>query len=289
MEYAEFKATVRVEVERFMASALAECADDEVCRIARHVALGGGHRWRALVTVAAGRIFRPDALRIVMPTAAGIELAHAASLVLDDLPSMDDAALRRGKPCAHRVFPRWAVDLAPVFMVTLSYRLALANPLAPPDRRVDAAAAMSVAGLEMVIGQAQDVKSSQSADETEAQVLDRYLRKSGALYGTSARSGGVLCGATAEQADRLYGVGLSLGLAYQFLDDVADAVAHAGQIGKDTGRDGDKTTAVALFGVDGARSRSRAYQDEALAGLAEWGAEADLLRQLVSEASWAAA
>ena len=90
-------------------------------------------RWRALVAVAAGTVFRDDALQLVLPAACGVELAHAASLVLDDLPSMDDACVRRGKPCTHRAFLGWAAHMAPVFMVTLPYQISLDN--APGPRR----------------------------------------------------------------------------------------------------------------------------------------------------------
>jgi geranylgeranyl pyrophosphate synthase len=71
-------------------------------------------RWTllgALVAVAAGKIFRDDAFKRVLPAACGVELSQAASLVLDDLPSMNDACVRRGKPCTHRAFPAWAADM----------------------------------------------------------------------------------------------------------------------------------------------------------------------------------
>jgi geranylgeranyl pyrophosphate synthase len=88
----------------------------DFCGCSRHrgrqrCALGGGHCWRALVAVAAGKIFRDDAFKRVLPAACGVELSQAASLVLDDLPSMNDACVRRGKPCTHRAFPAWAADM----------------------------------------------------------------------------------------------------------------------------------------------------------------------------------
>jgi geranylgeranyl pyrophosphate synthase len=99
------KAEVRRAAEDFLVELFAKAPDTDVARAAGYAVLGGGHRWRALVAVAAGKIFRDDALQRVLPAACGVELAHAASLVLDDLPSMDDAAIRRGKPCTHRAFP----------------------------------------------------------------------------------------------------------------------------------------------------------------------------------------
>lgn len=130
------KADVRRADEDFLQEVFADVPATEVAKAARYAALGGGHRWRALVAVAAGKIFRDDALELVLPAACGVELAHAASLVLDDLPSMDDASVRRGKPCTHRVFPDWATEMAPVFMVTLAYQISLDNPSVPTSARV---------------------------------------------------------------------------------------------------------------------------------------------------------
>ena len=139
------KAEVRRAVEDFLAEVFIQQPDTEVVRAARYAVLGGGRRWRALVAVAAGRIFHHDALQLVLPAASGVELAHAASLVLDDLPSMDDASVRRGKPCTHRVFPAWAADMVPVFLVTLAYEISLDNPrvYAPARIKLELSAAGS--------------------------------------------------------------------------------------------------------------------------------------------------
>jgi geranylgeranyl diphosphate synthase type II len=157
------KAEVRRAVEDFLTQLFAKAPDTEVARAAGYAALGGGHRWRALVAVAAGKIFRDDALQRVLPAACGVELAHAASLVLDDLPSMDDAAIRRGKPCTHRAFPAWAADMTPVFLVTLAYRISLDIPSVLPAARIKAALELSDAGMMMIEGQVHDMRQDLSA------------------------------------------------------------------------------------------------------------------------------
>jgi farnesyl diphosphate synthase len=288
VDYQEFKTRVRADVERILSAAFDQCGDTEVCKVGRYISLGGGHRWRALVAIAAGEIFNPDSLRIGLPGAAGVELAHAASLILDDLPSMDDGQKRRGKPCAHRVFQRWAVDMAPVFLVTLSYEIALRNELASSDRRVQTAVNLSRTGLLMIAGQSQDVQAK-GADSDEVQLLNRYRLKSGSLYAAAAQAGAILCGADESAAETIFETGMSLGLSYQYLDDVADAVADSDEVGKDTRCDADKPTAVSLYGVDGARRRSHEFQEDALSKLASYDTRADRLRNLVSEASWARA
>jgi geranylgeranyl pyrophosphate synthase len=283
------KAEVRRAVEDFLERVFAAEPDNEVTRAGRYVAVGGGHRWRALVAVAAGTIFRKDASRLVLPAAAGVELAHAASLVLDDLPSMDDAAIRRGKPCTHLAFPAWAADMVPVFLVTLAYRISLDNPAVPAAARVEAALELSEAGLAMIAGQVHDLRQDGDDCASDEERLFRcYRLKSAALYGAAAKMGGLLTGAGAEDATKLHAAGVELGLSYQLLDDVADVEAGIAEVGKERGMDAGKLTAVDIFGVDGARRRSSDFQERGLGHLARFGKEADWLRCLVTEASWKA-
>jgi len=283
------KANVRRAVEDFLTQLFAKAPDTEVARAAGYAVLGGGHRWRALVAVAAGKIFRDDALQRVLPAACGVELAHAASLVLDDLPSMDDAAIRRGKPCTHRAFPAWAADMTPVFLVTLAYRTSLDIPSVPPAARIKAALELSDAGMMMIEGQVHDMRQDLDAGtREEARLLTCYRLKSAALYGAAAKMGGILTGADDEDAARLQAAGIDLGHAYQFLDDVADVVAGVAEVGKERGKDAGKCTAIDLFGVEGARRRASEFQARSLSHLEGFGAEADWLRQLVTEASWKA-
>jgi len=284
-EFDTLKAEVRAAVETELMARAASYADTPVRQAAIYAACGGGHRWRAIAAAAAGRIYRDDALEVVIGGACGVELAHAASMVLDDLPSMDDAALRRGKAAAHRVFPDWAVDMAPVFMLTMAYHMSLDNRRAEPDRRVAAAILLSRAGQEMIAGQVSDLAEDAS---DEAALVARYRGKAGSLYAAATAAGGVLCGADSDEMQALHGAGMNLGIAYQFLDDVADVVASAEEVGKLPGSDHGKATAIDLFGVEGARRRAQAYQEAAQADLAAFGPEADLLRRLVGEASWKA-
>jgi geranylgeranyl pyrophosphate synthase len=281
------KQEVRGAVEDYLAKAFHAYADTEVREAAQYSVLGSGHRWRPIIVVAAGRIFREDALDIVLPTACAAELAHAASLVLDDLPSMDDAELRRGKPCTHRAFPQWAVDMVPVFLVNMAYDISLSNPRPSADQRVRASVAFSVAGLDMIAGQVADIRQDAERDE-EARLLSLYTLKSGALYGASGRAGAILCGATEAETAQIYAACVDIGLSMQFMDDVADVTADVPEVGKRSGMDANKRTAVDLLGVEGARARSVDYQESALAKLAGFGPEADWLRSLACEVSWKA-
>jgi geranylgeranyl diphosphate synthase type II len=284
-EFDALKAEVRAAVEAELVARIESYADTPVRRAAAYAVCGGGHRWRAIAAAAAGRIFREDALLVLLPGACGVELAHAASMLLDDLPSMDDANFRRGKPAAHTVFPAWAIDMAPVFMLTMAYHMSLENPRAPVERRVAAAILLSRAGQEMIAGQVSDLADDH---HDEAGILARYRAKTGALYAAATTAGGVLCGAEEDEARMLHDAGVNLGLSCQLLDDVADVVAGLDEVGKEAGSDKGKTTAIDLYGLEGTRRKAREFQDAAEADLAGFGREADLLRALISQASWKA-
>jgi geranylgeranyl pyrophosphate synthase len=276
---------VRRAVEEYLVFAFDRYPASEVRAAAQYAVLGGGHRWRAVVAVAAGRIFQRDALDMVLPAACGVELAHAASLVLDDLPSMDDAQTRRGKPCTHRMFPSWAVDMTPVYLLTMAYQVSLDNPRVSPDRRVRAALELSEAGMQMIAGQTKDMKQEHGRGKDERGLLDCYQLKSSALFAAAIRCGGLLCGANEQEVRLLDLAGLNLGLSFQLLDDLADVVAGNSEIGKNRGMDTGKWTAVDWLGVEGVKRKSAEFQSAGLSALEEFGSEAQWLRALVCAAN----
>ena len=285
-----FQARVRQGVEAFLDRAYDAYPDTVVRQAAVYASLGGGHRWRAMATLAAGAIFDPDAFDICLPCACGVELAHAASLILDDLPSMDDAELRRGKPCVHLVFPPWAVDMAPTFLILMAYQISLSNPLATHERRVAAAVALSEAGLRMIGGQENDLAAPLAGERHRADgdgeelLLERYRLKTGEGFAIAAKAGAILAGAGPEDVQTLYDCGMALGISYQIADDVADQVAATADVAKSVQRDHGKLTYASLYGLDAARAEADRYRGEALAILDAFGAEADLLRSLVARA-----
>jgi len=285
--YEQAREIVRRAVDDFLIRSLSEQPQSLVRKVIEYTVLSGGQRWRPLVAVASGLIFDPDPLPIVVPGACGIELAHAASLILDDLPSMDDAAMRRGKPCPHLVFERWAVDLAPVFMITLAYRLSLGNKRVASDRRVRMAIAMSIAGLDMIAGQAMDVDHPDK-DHDPKILAECYRQKCASLYAAAALTGALSFGVDHADAEKLFQCGLNLGLAYQFLDDVSDVIATEDRSLKTAGQDADKVTAIDLYGLAGARSKIDEFREAALAELEGYGTEADMLRTIIRSASWQA-
>lgn len=145
----DFMAATRGRVEGRLSRTFSNLPDSEMRRIGEYVSLKGGHRWRSLLAMATARVFcdEEDALRRVLPSACAVELTHAASLLLDDLPSMDDAKVRRGKPCAHLIFAPWAIDMASPFLIMLAYRLILENEAVGHGLRIRTLTAMTGAVL----------------------------------------------------------------------------------------------------------------------------------------------
>ena len=273
----DWSADVSRRIEQSIESAFAACPPTEVVRAARYATLGGGHRWRGRMAMAAGRIFRTDADESVLPLAAALELLQAASLVLDDLPSMDNAATRRGRACVHLVFPDWAVDLLPAFLVNLAYHVVLEQSSAPEGCRIRALLLLGETGTRLAQGQELDLALARKS-ASEAELLDCYALKSGSLFAAALAGGAVLCGAGADDVAALRETGLILGQAYQILDDVADGPEEDGAY-KDAGR----ITAYSLFGPVAARARAEKLLEEAARMLNRFGPAAGLLRELLDQ------
>ncbi|NUN51183.1 MAG: polyprenyl synthetase family protein [Planctomycetaceae bacterium] len=280
-EVQRLKAAVVAAVDQRLERAFAEHPQTEVGRVAQY-AVRGGHRWRAMIAVAAGSIFDDRALETALPIACAVELAHAASLILDDLPSMDDAQLRRGRPCAHLVFPRWAVDLAPTLLLMLGYELILTSPCVSNRRRAAAALDLTQAGLRTVCGQELDLDAEKGPVDPD-RLWRCYRLKSGALFATAAKAGALVCGGGDDEAEDLQCCGTYLGMAYQCADDVADVVGHADQMGKAVGMDVSKTTAVTILGLTGAEQLVRRFKAEAFRALERFGERANSLRRIIGD------
>ncbi len=262
-------------IEQALAAALADHPEGELVRAARYATLGGGHRWRGRMALLAGRAFRADADACALPLAAAVEMMHAASLVLDDLPSMDNAATRRGKACVHLVFPDWAVDLLPAFLVNRAYRTVADADAAPAERRIRALRLLGELGGELAAGQEADLALARKK-ASAAELLDCYARKSGALFAAALAGGALLCGADEAAAGDLRAAGIRLGQAYQLLDDVADGPEEDGAY-----REAGRYTAYALFGPENAGARAEALLAEAARTFARLGPAAEELRGLL--------
>ena len=265
-------AAVEAELERLLPPA-AGAAQARLFEAMRYASLGGGKRLRPFLVLTGAGLFgaeRAWALRV----GAAVELVHCYSLVHDDLPAMDDALTRRGRPTVHRAFDDATAVLAGDALLTLAFEV-LAAPATHPDPAVRCALVqgLAVAGgaAGMCGGQMIDLEAEhRRLDEPE--ILELQRLKTGALIGFACEAGAILGGAGEDARRRLRGYAGALGLAFQITDDLIDVAGDALLAGKDLGRDAEagKATLVGLLGVDGARRRLAELRGRA-------GAELDAL------------
>jgi len=243
----------------------ARAARGDLAAAMRHITFAGGKRFRpALVLLACEHVggARSDAL----PAAAALELLHAYSLVHDDLPCMDDAVLRRGRPCAHVVYGEALGVLAGDALQALAFEvLARHTPAARPVGAMVAALARSAGWAGMVGGQADDLAAEGQPPDVE-RVRGIHAGKTAAMIDASLRLGALAGGAPQARADALGDAGRDFGLAFQIVDDLLDLQGTTSQLGKAAGADAarEKMTWPAAVGVDAAGRDARALVASAL-------------------------
>lgn len=265
--------------------ALAARLPEDLAAPARHGVLSGGKRLRPLLLVAAHEACGGTAGGTLYDLAAAVELIHAYSLMHDDLPCMDDAPLRRGRPTPHTLFGVPSTTLAGVALIPWAAACACRSLDGLGFGRDECAAVAQVlldaAGAGgMVGGQALDLLGEGMAlGEDELRHLHRL--KTGALLTASLTMGAMSARADAPVVSAVERFGGCLGLAFQVMDDVLDATASAEALGKEpSDADLGKSTYVLLLGVEGARTRAEHLVGEGLAALDGVRLEARRLREL---------
>jgi geranylgeranyl diphosphate synthase, type II len=254
----------------------------------RYSLLGGGKRIRPLLLLAACEAVGGAASR-ALPYACAVEMIHTYSLIHDDLPAMDDDALRRGRATNHKVFGEGLAILAGDALLTEAFSV-LAHSAEQDPRPHEALRALreiaEAAGARgMVGGQAADL-AAEGATVDLATVEFIHVRKTGALMLAAVRAGALIGGARPPAFDGLTRYGECLGLAFQIADDILDAEGSTGMTGKTPGGDGirHKATFPAVLGLPAAKQRARELLAQALDALAGFDAQADPLRAI---ARWA--
>jgi geranylgeranyl diphosphate synthase, type II len=225
--------------------------------------LAPAKRVRAVLMMVAARELggkEEDALDL----ASALEMIHAASLILDDLPAMDDAETRRGLPANHRVFGEATAILAAVGLLNRSYGVAAAAERLTLDQRIAAIGVLQWAvGLDGLVRGQQDDLAESRASLTPAGLERMYARKTGALFAAAAECGAIIAKKPALR-DVMRRFGLDLGVGFQILDDVLDARATADKAGKDVDQDNGRATFASLLGAGEAAAFARAKIESAL-------------------------
>jgi farnesyl diphosphate synthase len=251
----------------------------------RYSTLDGGKRMRPMLTYSAGKALG-IAPELLDGPACAVEMIHVYSLIHDDLPAMDDDDLRRGKATSHVAYDEATAILAGDALQAMAFQtLANDNSMqASSDTRIKMITALAKASGSqgMVGGQAIDLESvgkKLSLPELE----NMHIHKTGALIRVSVQLASLaLPDLDPAIAAKLDHYAKCIGLSFQVKDDILDEESDTATLGKTQGKDqdNDKPTYPALLGLDGAKQKAQDLHEQAVASLAGFGAEADLLRDL---------
>jgi geranylgeranyl diphosphate synthase type II len=269
-------------VEQALRAWLVPGESPEVRAAAQASLFAPSKRMRPILALLVSEVLGGDP-RTILPAAAALEMVHTASLILDDLPSMDDASERRGRPACHVAYGEATAILAAFALLNRAYEILAEGwsgaPEAPARTQMarDLAAAVGVTG--MIAGQARDLAMTDRTIDLETLEFI-HSRKTGALFIAAAALGAQ--GADASPAARaaVMAYAKNLGLAFQIVDDLIDVTGEAAEAGKDVGKDRRKTTFVSFAGVVGAGQLAAELIDASQEALAPFGPAAKPLREL---------
>jgi len=276
---------VSARVDDFFSRLLVSPGDsrDRLYAAMRHAAIGGGKRLRPLLTIAASRLFGIDddqALRV----AAAIEAIHVYSLIHDDLPSMDDDDLRRGKPTVHKAFDEATAVLAGDSLHALAFEI-LAHEATHKDSYVRSDLVLELSRASgpngMAGGQMMDLAAEGQSLDLNAVTRLQQL-KTGALIEYAVEAPCIITRLAREARTPYRGYARNIGLAFQITDDLIDHSGDEEAAGKRTGKDArkGKATVVSLLGPERARQQARVLVEQAIDHLSDHGPEADMLRAI---------
>lgn len=244
-------------------------------RAMRYSVLGGGKRLRPILCLASAEACGGSA-DAAMLSAAALECLHAYTLIHDDLPSMDNDDLRRGRPTVHKVFGEANAILAGDSLHTLAFEL-----LAQSQRgdRLVLELARAAGSRGVAAGQFEDLAAEGQAPDAEW-IRFIHVHKTARLIRAACRMGGIAVGAKDAELDALAEYGELIGIAFQAIDDILNATSTAEMLGKAVGSDAarNKMTYVAFMGVDRARTAAEELVQSAVERLSSFDGAAEPLR-----------
>jgi geranylgeranyl diphosphate synthase type II len=248
----------------------------------RYSLFAGGKRLRPILCLAAAEACGGKTTA-ALPPACAVECIHTYSLIHDDLPSMDNDDLRRGRPTCHKVFGDAIAILAGDALLTVAFEIAThAKPVSRYDLRDVFREISGAAGSrKLIAGQVADLEAEGRRISPE-QVRSIHENKTGALLTASVRLGAMAANANAKQLAAVTAFGRALGLAFQVIDDILDVTQTSDKLGKSAGKDiaAQKATYPAVIGLEKSRAEARRLTRQAHAALKALGENATVLRAL---------
>src|SRR5450755_286118 len=251
-------------------------------RAMRYSLFAGGKRLRPILCLAAAEACGGK-IAAALPLACAVECIHTYSLVHDDLPSMDNDDLRRGRPTSHKVFGEGIAVLTGDALLTVAFEIATH---AQPTRRYSLRdmlldLAVAAGSRKLIAGQVADL-------EAEGKKIDRaglryiHENKTAAMLAVSVRLGAMSANASAKQLTAMTDFGHSLGLAFQVIDDILDVTQTSEKLGKSAGKDiaAQKATYPAVIGLDASRKEAKRLTRQAHEAIEVFGEEGEILHAL---------
>jgi farnesyl diphosphate synthase len=281
-ELGRVASAVERRLEALLAGGAKTPATTELTQAMRYAVLGGGKRLRPFLLIQSARLFGVAEER-ALEAACALECVHCYSLVHDDLPSMDDDAVRRGRPTLHIAFNEATAILAGDALLTLAFET-LSSPATHEDAGIRAELVLllaKAAGWQgMALGQALDLSAEQQSLSAK-EVAKMQALKTGALFRFACEAGAVLGQADASERRALLAYAAAFGQAFQLADDLLDSQGDADTLGKAVAKDASrgKATLVALLGIEGAKARLAGLVAEAVGALAPFGSKAVILTE----------
>ncbi|MBR6026174.1 MAG: polyprenyl synthetase family protein [Neisseriaceae bacterium] len=223
----------------------------------QYALLGGGKRIRAMLVMAASSIGESDEQAVEQAVCA-VEMIHAYSLVHDDLPSMDNDILRRGKPTCHVVFGEAQALLAGDALQTLAFDVLSRHNNLPAVQQLESIKTLAIASGSLGMAGGQSIDLSHIGQQlSQSQLETMHNMKTGALICAAVKLGALSCFEHDKNTiQALHNYATAIGLAFQVVDDILDNQSDSSTLGKTAGKDADnnKPTFVSLLGIDGAKT-----------------------------------
>jgi geranylgeranyl diphosphate synthase type II len=277
----------RSEIENALDQALptADTTPPQLHEAMRHSVQAGGKRLRPTLVLAAHELFPSP--RNPMPAAVAVECIHSYSLVHDDLPAMDDSTLRRGQPTCHVAYDEATAILVGDALLTLAFQILADSYEDEPTLSVALSRVLSKAAgsAQLIGGQMDDLLAENDPDPDPDLLASIHSRKTAALIIASLEMGALMGerGNDEEFIALTRNMGLSLGQAFQAIDDVLDATALSDQLGKSADQDGPggKCTLVTYHGLEEAKRIAAQRTEEAKEACRKLGGDHGFLLQLI--------
>jgi geranylgeranyl diphosphate synthase type II len=281
-QYKTYQSLVEKKLDQHFGKSIASASLTESMK---YSLLLGGKRIRPVLTLATCDMFNQP-LENALPAACALEMIHTYSLIHDDLPSMDDDDLRRGKPTNHKVYGEALAILAGDGLLTESFSL-----LSDPDWKITEKTKLHMIHLianssgahGMVAGQVLDLEH-EGKECNERELENIHAHKTGKLILAAILAGGYAGYATVEQMQTLETFGKKIGLAFQIADDVLDVTATTEELGKNAKSDlkKNKSTYPSLIGLDASKKKAEQLLEESITLLSTFGPRSQFLKDLAT-------